>query len=922
MGKHAWMMACAVGALGFGVDSARAATATAAADTTAGSATVTEITVTAEKREENLEKVPVAVSAFTSKQRDVIGIESIQDITNFTPGFAYSSSLDRAFIRGVGRQTNNLSSQPGVATYNDGVYNSATVAAAGDSLFVDRTEILRGPQGTLYGRNSIGGTINGISRRPTDSFYAEGRIGLGNYGVNNYEAAISGPVGGGLKMRLAAYDYNQDEGFYQNVAGLAGEGGRGSLWYVEGQLSDTFGPVDVWAKVDSVGGSTSYRSGTSNEPFDTSPFPIGTLGPGAGFVYNPCFAAARFVPCAGSPSLLGDGLGGTFTQVGNVTQNPGITNPREFNTNTTELSRLTNDYNFTGEAVWHTGMNADLKYIGGYTHYNYFLTTDFDGTPVTSYTLPTLPGAGPAGSFGNPCGGICPAAQVFPSSPFVYRENKSYWSNELDLTSTGNAPLQWIVGFYEYHEEFTQPVDFFDPQQTQLLNPVSLLPLFAGFRVPVAPNPTANFYHVNQDMKADSLAGFGQADWKVTDTLKLTGGVRYSNDWEGGVESTRQITWGLPAFFGFPATGPGSLGPIQIFGNTLPSVDVTSFLICPTGTPNTAANPSACTSTTGPLAPGVKSIATVNNATGLWSRALGANWSAVTGTAGAEWTPTADALYYAKYSRGYKAGGFNTGTLTTDPETQPEFLDAYEVGAKNQWLNRTLQTNLAVFYYNYANMQIPLSVQPSSGPATTQFFNMKQVISYGVELETIWQPIENAQILFNYSYLNATIHDRSRCFVDGTDPHALIPGDQIAGCPAPVGGTQAQSVDGQTVPESPRNRVTINGNYTFHFDPGSLTLSVTYIWKDRTYDSIFNRFYNLAPAYDQVDLRATFNDVKDRYSIILYGKNVFNTLGFDNVAGQGLTSQLAAGSGQFGSFQAFGLTPPATYGVEFQFRFR
>ncbi|HXQ15259.1 MAG TPA: TonB-dependent receptor plug domain-containing protein, partial [Caulobacteraceae bacterium] len=213
MSRHAWMMACAVGALGLGPDVTLAATTDAAAGATA----VSEITVTAEKREENLEKVPVAVSAYTSKQRDVIGIESIQDMTNFTPGFSYSTSLDRAFIRGVGRQTNNLSSQPGVATYNDGVYNSSVNAAAGDSLFVDRTEILRGPQGTLYGRNSIGGTINALSRRPTSTFYAEGRVTVGNYGLNNYEAAVSGPLGdSGLKFRLAAYDDNQNQGFYKN----------------------------------------------------------------------------------------------------------------------------------------------------------------------------------------------------------------------------------------------------------------------------------------------------------------------------------------------------------------------------------------------------------------------------------------------------------------------------------------------------------------------------------------------------------------------------------------------------------------------------------------------------------------------------------------------------------------------------------
>src|SRR6266478_3174903 len=105
---------------------------------------IAEIVVTAEKRAESLETVPVAISAYTSKTRDLIGIETIQDMTNFTPGLAYSTSLDRAFIRGVGRETNNLSTNPGVATYSDGVYNSSVVAASGDAMFEDRIEVLHG----------------------------------------------------------------------------------------------------------------------------------------------------------------------------------------------------------------------------------------------------------------------------------------------------------------------------------------------------------------------------------------------------------------------------------------------------------------------------------------------------------------------------------------------------------------------------------------------------------------------------------------------------------------------------------------------------------------------------------------------------------------------------------------------------------
>src|SRR5215510_1543477 len=89
-----------------------------------------EIVVTAQKRSENLQEVPVAVSAYTSETRDLIGISSIQDLTNFTPGLSYSTTLDRASLRGIGRQTNNLATDPGIATYTDGFYNVSTRSAA------------------------------------------------------------------------------------------------------------------------------------------------------------------------------------------------------------------------------------------------------------------------------------------------------------------------------------------------------------------------------------------------------------------------------------------------------------------------------------------------------------------------------------------------------------------------------------------------------------------------------------------------------------------------------------------------------------------------------------------------------------------------------------------------------------------------
>jgi len=140
-----------------------------------------EIVVTAEKRQANLQEVPVAISAFTSETRDLLGITNIQDLTDFTPGLSYASTLDRMSLRGVGRLTNNYGSDPGIATYSDGFYTASNVEAGKPPIVTDRIEVLRGPQGTLYGRNSIGGALNIVSKRPTDTFQSEVRATVGNY---------------------------------------------------------------------------------------------------------------------------------------------------------------------------------------------------------------------------------------------------------------------------------------------------------------------------------------------------------------------------------------------------------------------------------------------------------------------------------------------------------------------------------------------------------------------------------------------------------------------------------------------------------------------------------------------------------------------------------------------------------------------
>src|SRR6202012_5266063 len=196
------------------------------AASTSGASTIEELVVTAERREQSLQDVPVAVTAFSARQRNLVGITTVQDMTNFTPGLTYSSQLDRPVIRGLARNNNIYLSDSAVAVYYDDFFSNSTYLVGRDDMLIDQVEVLLGPQGTLYGRNAIGGLINTISKRPQDEFGGEGRAIAGNYGYTKFELTVNSPIAPHLDFRLSAYDENQTQGWFQNLApGTPSEGG-------------------------------------------------------------------------------------------------------------------------------------------------------------------------------------------------------------------------------------------------------------------------------------------------------------------------------------------------------------------------------------------------------------------------------------------------------------------------------------------------------------------------------------------------------------------------------------------------------------------------------------------------------------------------------------------------------------------------
>ncbi len=892
----------------------------------AASTQLSDLIVVAEKREQRLETVPVAISAFSAEQRTLVGIQSVQDLTNFTPGFHYQSASDRPYMRGIGRNTDNLAVASAVATYYDGVYYgaNATILLQHSDLFIDTIEVDRGPQNSLHGANADGGTINYTTKRPTKDFYAEGRVGIANNERRWGEAVVSGPITDWLRFRLGGNITSETGGFFNNLGSGKDAGGSlpqqtaGQSQYIEGQIDANIGKLDAWFKMSSGTMSADYHQSARFGNFPNDYQENGSFSP------NTFFGLCGLPGVANSPGgangCTGAFAGGQTVVPGSVVggptfanafpgNNPANVDPHEFIENYDATNKERANFQFATNLTYHFGP-ADLVYYGGYQKFNYVLNfiPTYTDSGINSFQLagPTTPSGTClflAGNIGANAAGCTQPLTVFPiPNTTFFQERDHFFSHEINLVSTTDSPLQYILGAYYYHEHYDQPVwAGVMPAQTQLAHPVSLT---LG---PSPVNPASAVSTSDTKLDYDSWALFGHVDYKITDAFKAHASLRYTHDHKFGEQF-----WRFEEFAVLAGLRPSNLGALT------PAVDVTPLAV---GNSLTQGFPGA-------------SIAHIDPLTGNATRALDASWTALTGDVGLDWTPDPDTLVYGKYSRGYKAGGFSTFTLQDNPETQKETVDAFEVGLKKTFA-RTIQLNAAAFWYNYKNDQIPLAVQNAQGLIATQLFNLKSVHIYGVELEGVWRPIDELAISAQYAYLSAKVNDPGACFEDTVDPLAQQPGANISGCSAAVINTTThavtspatQNLKGNQLPEAPPNKVSLNAIYTFTFDPGKLAISGSYIWKDKTYGSLFNRPYALAPALNQVNLRAVWTSADNSWNLIAYVDNVFDKDNRDARTGSlvrspsidPVTNLPVAGSGIV-TLNDF-LVNPRVYGVELRVRF-
>jgi iron complex outermembrane receptor protein len=964
------------------------------------------VVVTAEKRSQDVQTVPIAISVFGSEKRDQLGITSIQDMTNFTPGLQYSTSTDRISLRGVGRLTNVLSADASVANYDDGLYETFAVAAGRSPLDIERVEVLRGPQGTLYGRNAIAGALNEITRGPTSEFQGEVRATYGNYDHVTLEGGFSGPIADGWEYKAYVnWDY-QNQGYAKNIVpGRKSEYGRLNDLYVDSQIQKTFfgDKLDFWLKYQTAwwyGGAGNAGSQSAGwNRYDTPTYEFGAastgLNPGYGCTAPGFTNATANTTVVSATSPL---------PAATACLNPEVSTPWKIAHLVSYNVVLPSYDNVNMHLTWHA-KDFDVKLISGGTYYHYILTggTDNGGegsgsdarAPISSYKLFSNTGAG----FGL---GSVVGLTVNPVESFNYQEHNGFISNELNFISTGDSPLQWVAGVYQFQQHYSQPVFTTSPVQPQWNGPFGLPAFFCsapagndgngvGTDGVCAPETGFRRFDNQPRVHATSDAVYGQLEYKWSDEFKFTGGLRYSEDRKYGTESVRLLCFGVPACFTAPENNFNG-------AFNLPAVDLTQL-----GT--VVASGLADNGTTVKLPRGVTSVTTFDPATGLASRNYHASWGALTGTAKVDWTPDDSTLVYASYSKGYKSGGFNIGIFTVlsfSPFTDKEKVDSFEIGAKKSF-GDWLTVNTALFHYAYRNLQVPLAVVQSAGglsQSETSFINVPGSISQGAELETIISPIENLQVLFNYSYLDAHISrgqfadpadpgaialgatpslTDAQCLADFTkngppiinaaagtirssNPNAICSVDLFASGNAPgftnlpgagLGWNKPQNLNGNQLPNAPKNKIAINLFYTWATDLGKFEPSVSYTWRDVQYGNFFTRSYNKAPSWDQVDARLTWVSADGAWEAVVFGRNILGTIGYDGGANghrlagtvdlpicgtrtivangsaecsfiQGVNNPVGYGAvrgeNSTGQVTTYSVTPPALFGIELHYK--
>ena len=451
---------------------------------TAAQAMLEEVIVTAQKREEGLQDTAIAITALTSDMMDDLNITQTGDYEAIVPSLSVREEPARLSLRGVGRVTNSLGTEPGVAVYTDQVYSSEIgVMSRATSLTTERVEVLRGPQGTLFGRNATGGAINVTSKRPTDEFEHHVRATVGDYDTMNIGASSSGPITENLRYRVYGYQNTRD-GYIKNDGG-------DDIWDLD---STGLGAQLDWDISDTLNLWFSYAKDETDDN------------------RSGLFAQGVLITPYLTDQITQDGffLGEQF---GWDKKNPTVNDRYRVDYNDV-LDTLEDDNNkYTAHLTWDLD-SVTLKYIGYYGENTF-----------------TAEG-GDFGFTSNPeVRGLESTAQI-----------QDTISHELQILSMNDSPLQWVVGLYYFDEDKEQPYSSTTPTGALLDNAIPIDPALITNPDALLANPGRFQVSNNNTLETTAKAIYADANYAFNSDWKLTMGIRYSEDEKEGTESSLLVS--------------------------------------------------------------------------------------------------------------------------------------------------------------------------------------------------------------------------------------------------------------------------------------------------------------------------------------------------------------------------------------------
>ncbi|MDO9488966.1 MAG: TonB-dependent receptor [Sphingomonadaceae bacterium] len=737
---------------------------TVAADVDEG---IEEIVVTAQRQAQSLQDVPIAVTAFSAETLERQQIENSSDLqltlpnVTFTKGNFTGSSFT---IRGVGDLCVGVTCDSATAIHVNDTPLLATRLFETEFFDLERVEVLRGPQGTLFGRNATSGVVNFVTAKPRmDAFSVSAEGEYGNYDSMKFKGAVNIPLGETFAARVAGF-YLKRDGFTTNVFDGSDLDGR-DMYAVRGSLR--WQPTDT-TTVDFMGyyfREDDNRLRIQKQLCQRDPTGIlgclpnrrdfGTTNGNASFVGT--LGSREFLSANGIPAPTLFGLGSLY-------------GPDPYSTaiNPADVRSVNTDHvptYFTDEQQYQLRIEQDLgdQYklqLTGFYHearvdssqdynlsvqnralYTPALTTlagaaagGIPGLPA-AYFLPLARAITPAGPAGALCTsaaeetgtgvfggfGVCSATpQDFDRSNQVSKD----WSAEAIFSSDYDGAFNFLLGGIYVDADLSENSYYVNAFGIDYVT--GLLGTFTALGAGLPPSylGTPFFRNNTDDFGLKSYGLFGEAYYEFNDRVKFTAGVRYNNDKKTVTARSTLASFLVP----FTATN-------AFASPTAATFDADPATVCAAGSPVGALG----------SRPGCEAF-----------QVRRSSFDEFTGRAVLDFKLSDDSLLYASYSRGYKSGGINPPLqpIFAVPDTfAPEFIDAFEIGSKNTFLDGTLRLNATAFYYKYKDLQLSRIV------ARTSVNDNVAADIYGLEIESILNPSPEWLFNINFSYLHTKVSE-------------------------------------------------------------------------------------------------------------------------------------------------------------------